>query len=134
MGSMLGSSRGAEPVSRTYIDYSVAEWTHTLRHHRDHRAYGPNWRSLRVPGWPSPLSVQLLILAQVVISQFVGVRGFEPHIGFCTDSMEPACDSLSLSLSLPLSVPPPFTLCLFSPKLENFENKAFIYNSVSPQA
>ena len=29
------------------------------------------------------------------------VRGFEPHLGLCTDSAEPAWDSLSLPLSLP---------------------------------
>ena len=29
----------------------------------------------------------------------LGVRGLEPHIGPCTDSAEPASDSLSPSLS-----------------------------------
>ena len=30
------------------------------------------------------------------------VRGFEPHIGLCADSAEPAWDFLSLPLFLPL--------------------------------
>ena len=30
------------------------------------------------------------------------LREIEPHVRFCTDSMEPAWDSVSLSLSLPL--------------------------------
>ena len=33
------------------------------------------------------------------------VRGFEPYVRLCTDSVEPAWDSLSLPLSLPF--PPP---------------------------
>ena len=37
--------------------------------------------------------------AQVTIST---VHGFEPHAGLCADSTEPASDSLSPSLSLPL--------------------------------
>ena len=32
------------------------------------------------------------------------VYGFEPCMGLCTDSREPAWDSLSLPLSLPLPV------------------------------
>ena len=54
-----------------------------------------------VPGWLSQLSVRLLISAQVMISWF---REFEPCIGLCVDSGEPAWDSLSphLSLLLPL--------------------------------
>ena len=32
------------------------------------------------------------------------VRGFEPHIGLCVDSVEPAWDSLSPSLSLLVDV------------------------------
>ena len=31
------------------------------------------------------------------------VRGFEPHIGLCTGSAEPAWDSLSVPFSLPLT-------------------------------
>ena len=30
------------------------------------------------------------------------VRGFEPRVGLCADSVEPACDSPSPPLSLPL--------------------------------
>ena len=56
--------------------------------------------SVGAPGWLSQLSVQLLVSAQVMISRF---REFEPHITFCTDSVESAWDSLSLSLSLSLS-------------------------------
>ena len=42
---------------------------------------------------------------------------FETHIGFCADGAEPAWDSLSLPLSLPL----PHLLCLFHKnKLKNF--------------
>ena len=42
------------------------------------------------------------------------VCGFELHIGLCADGMEPAWDSLSLSLCLPpsLSAPPLFSLAL----------------------
>ena len=32
------------------------------------------------------------------------VRGFEPHVGLCADSVEPAWDSLSPSLSAPTSL------------------------------
>ena len=48
-----------------------------------------------VPGWLSWLSIRLLVVAQVMISQFE----FEPHIGLCADSVESAWDSLSLSLN-----------------------------------
>ena len=48
----------------------------------------------RAPGWLSQLSVHLLILAQVMISRF------EPRVKLCIVSMEPAWDSLSLSLTL----------------------------------
>ena len=44
------------------------------------------------PGWLSPLSIWVLISAQVMIS----VWEFEPHIGLCADSVEPAWDSLPL--------------------------------------
>ena len=37
------------------------------------------------------------------------VREFKPHVGLCTDSTEPAWDSLSL---LSLSAPTPLTLSL----------------------
>ena len=48
------------------------------------------------PGWLSQLSVQPLILAQVMISQLVRSS---PHIGLCAVSRKPALDSLSPSLS-----------------------------------
>ena len=49
------------------------------------------------PGWLSQLSIQLLISAQVMISQ-------EPLVRLCTDSKEPASLSpLSLSPSAPHS-------------------------------
>ena len=41
---------------------------------------------------------RLLILAQAIISW---LAEFEPCIGLCADSMEPAWDSLSPSLSSP---------------------------------
>ena len=49
------------------------------------------------PGCLSQLSIQLLILTQVMISCF---HGFEPCIGLYNGSVEPAWDSLSLPLSL----------------------------------
>ena len=49
------------------------------------------------PGWLSWLGLRLWILAQVMISQF---GEFEPRVGLCTDSIEPALGS-SLSLPLP---------------------------------
>ena len=53
---------------------------------------------LQVPGWLSWLSIQLSVLAQVMISRF---HGFEPRGGLCTDSGEPAWNSLSPSFSEP---------------------------------
>ena len=58
-----------------------------------------------VPGWLSQLSVQLLVSSQVMISQFCE---FKPRVGLCADSAEPAWDSLSPLLSLPL----PHSRCL----------------------
>ena len=43
------------------------------------------------------------------------VRGFEPQVGLCADSVEPAQDSLSPSLSLCLS---PSCLCFLSLSLK----------------
>ena len=51
---------------------------------------------VRAPGWFSRLSSQLLIWAQVMISQLVGLK---PCIGLCADSKDPAWDSLFPSLS-----------------------------------
>ena len=45
-------------------------------------------------GWLGWLSLQLLILAQVTISQ---VHEFKPCVGLCADGVKPAWDSLSLS-------------------------------------
>ena len=47
-------------------------------------------------GWSS---IQLSVSAQVMTSRF---REFKPRVGLCADSVEPAWDPLSLSLSLPL--------------------------------
>ena len=57
--------------------------------------------------WLSQLSVRLSVSAQAMISRFCE---FEPHIGLYADSAEPAWDSLSLPLSLPL--PCSHCLCL----------------------
>ena len=63
---------------------------------------------LGVPGWLSRFGIRLLVSAQVVISQLIG--WFKSRVGLCTDSAEPAWDSLSLppplslSLSLPLKI------------------------------
>ena len=65
------------------------------------------------PGWLCQLSIQLLVLAQVMIST---VRESEHHIGLCADSNEPAWDSLSLFLSPFLSALP-FSLSLSQNKL-----------------
>ena len=45
------------------------------------------------PGWLDGLSVRLLISGRDLT-----VRGIEPHVGLCTDGVEPAGDSLSLCL------------------------------------
>ena len=54
------------------------------------------------PGWLSRLSVCLLVSAHVMISWFVS--SFQPCIGLCADSVEPAWDSLSLHLQCVLSL------------------------------
>ena len=54
-----------------------------------------------MPGWLSQLSIQLLVLTQVMIS----IHETQPHVRLHTDSMEPAWDSLSPSLLLPLPHP-----------------------------
>ena len=61
---------------------------------------------LRAPGSLGRLSVRLLVSAQVMISR---LRGFEPHVGLCADSAEPARDSPS---PLSLSAPPLLALSL----------------------
>ena len=65
-----------------------------------------------VPRGLSHLGVPFLVLAQVMTSQF---HEFEPRVRLCTDRTEPAWDSLSLPLSLPL--PYSHCLCLFQNKL-----------------
>ena len=60
------------------------------------------------PGWPRQSSVRLLVSAQVMI---LCLGGFEPLLGLCAGSMEPAWDSPSL-LSLPL----PHSHCPFLPQ------------------
>ena len=45
------------------------------------------------------------------------VHGFQPHIGLCDDSMEPAWDSLSPSLS----APPLLTLSLSLSKINKLK-------------
>ena len=57
-------------------------------------------RSVGAPGWLSQCRAQLLVSAQVTISQF---HGSEPRVGLCAGSLEPACDSLSVPLLLSLS-------------------------------
>ena len=63
----------------------------------------PLTKQCRTPGRLSELSVQIFILAQVMISRFMRVK---PHVGLCADSVEPVWDSLSPSFS----VPPPSLL------------------------
>ena len=61
--------------------------------------YVKKWKLGRgggAPEWLSRLGIWLLVLAQVMISFMV--CEFEPRIGLCADSAEPAWDSLSLSL------------------------------------
>ena len=59
------------------------------------------------PGWLSQLSVQLLVSAQVMISQFVGSSPTSGPV-LIAESLEPASDSVSPSLS----APPLLALCL----------------------
>ena len=59
------------------------------------------------PGWLSWLSIQLLVLAQVMISQFMGLSPASGSVLTCRASLE-----FSLSLSLSLSAPPPLALSL----------------------
>ena len=47
-------------------------------------------------GWLSPLSIQLLVSAQVMISGFLSLS--PACIGLCADSVKPAWDSISLVL------------------------------------
>ena len=60
----------------------------------------PGWdaKEKGAPGWLSQVSVWLLVLAQITISQFCEI---EPRVRLCADSVEPAWDSLFLSLSVP---------------------------------
>ena len=53
-----------------------------------------------MPGWLSWLNVQLLISSS---GHDLTVCGIEPHVGMCTESVEPAWDPLSPSF--PASLP-----------------------------
>ena len=56
-------------------------------------------------------SVKCPTLAQVMISWFVGLGPASGSV-LAARGLEPAWDSVSLSLSVSLSAPPPLTLCL----------------------
>ena len=62
-------------------------------------------KCLKFKGLLGLLGAQLdkcLTLAQVMHDlTFLAVHEFEPHMGLCADSMEPALDPLSPSLSAP---------------------------------
>ena len=76
-------------------------------------------------GWPSQLSIRLLISDPVMISRFV----MEPQVRFCVGGAEPAWDSLSfpfsaltllvLSLSLSLSKINKLDVYLFLREIES---------------
>ena len=59
-----------------------------------------NVKIFGAPGWLSPLSVQLLKSAQVMISRFVSSRPTWGSV-LTAQSLDPASDSLSPSLSAP---------------------------------
>ena len=70
--------------------------------------------------WGGPWGAQSVkhpTSAQVMVSR---VCGFEPQVGLCAESQEPASDSLFLSLSLPLPHlrPPSRALSLSQNKLK----------------
>ena len=73
-----------------------------------------------VPGWLSRLSVRF------GPGHDLTVCGFEPHIRLCADSAEPASDSLSLPLFLPLSC-----LCILSFFLTERERETETETSLS---
>ena len=56
-----------------------------------------NMPQIGAPGWLSRLGVQLLMSAQVVISQFVGSSPMSGSV-LTAQSMEPASDVMSLPL------------------------------------
>ena len=66
--------------------------------------------------------VERLTSAQVMISQFVSSR-------LCAESLEPASDSVSPSLS----APPLFVLCLYLSKMNKHKKKSMVLKS-EPQA
>ena len=76
--------------------------------------------SLRAPGWLHWFSIQLLVLAQVTISQS---REFKSRVWLCADSTEPAWDALSLSLSALPPLTPLLSLSLKISKLKKNNNK-----------
>ena len=57
---------------------------------------------MEAPGWLSQLGIQILISAQS--GHDLPVHGIKPCIRHCTDSAEPAWDSLSVPLLLTLSL------------------------------
>ena len=57
--------------------------------------------NLGVPRWLSWLSVRL-----VISGHDLTVWEIKPHIGLCANSVEPAWDSLSLTLSAPPALSP----------------------------
>ena len=66
-----------------------------------------NLKEGQAPGWLSGLSIQLLISTQDTILEFVGLSPSSGSV-LTAQSLEPALDSVSPSLS----VPPPLMLCL----------------------
>ena len=76
--------------------------------------------TLRTHGWPSQLSVQLLILAQVLISRCVGLN---PALDSGLSRAKPAWDSLSPSPC------PSYPL----PSINKLKNKQKTYGAMTPQ-
>ena len=100
------------PGTRSSASYSLPHTKHlanglVLTNLHPSVSSSKNWcRS----AWVSQ-SVKCPTSAQVMISL---ISGFEPHIGFCADSSEPALDSVSPSLSAP---PQPTPLCVSTIKI-----------------
>ena len=89
---------------------------------------------VRIPwgalGWLHWLSVWLLVSAQVMISQFCE---FEPCIGLCAGSAEPAWDSLSFSLSLCPSPAHALSVSFKINFLEKIESSFSLATSISSE-
>ena len=92
--------RGRER-GRHRIGSRLQALSHQPRARRGAQTRGPRDRDLswsRTLNWlshPGAPNIWLLILTQVMTSGFLG---WNPYIRLCTDSMEPAWDSFSLSL------------------------------------